>query len=93
MSTETDASSWPAETWSALGYHDWDENTTIESTLMEALGDLPGTAEAGVLYDYVDTEAVVDLLEPNSGRGATEVRFEYEGHEIRVTQDGTIAAR
>lgn len=93
MSTETDAASWPAEPWSALAYHDWGETTSIESTLLEALDELPGTAEAGVLYDYVDTEAVVDLLEPSSDRGATEVRFEYEGHEIRVTQDGTIAAR
>lgn len=47
----------------------------------------------GTLYDDVDTEAVMDLLEPGSERGATEVRFEYEDHEIRIAQNGTVATR
>lgn len=92
MSTEHDTSSRPAGTWSILAYHDWAGEVAIETSLLDALDSL-GSSEKGVLYDHVDTEAVVNLLDPNTGHTATEVRFEYGQHEIRITQDGTIAAR
>lgn len=93
MSSDCGGVSASAEMWSVLAYHDWSEDDAIETTLIEALDGLTESSEVGTLYDYVDTEAVVDLLEPGSDRGATEVRFEYEGHEIRIAQDGTVAAR
>lgn len=92
MSTERDTGSRPAETWSVLASHDWAGKTPIETSLLDALDRL-SEPETGVLYDYVDTEAVVDVLAPSANHGATEVRFEYGQHEIRITQDGTIAAR
>jgi hypothetical protein len=93
MSSDYGGVSASAEMWSVLAYHDWSEDNAIETTLIEALDELTESSEVGILYDYVDTEAVVDLLNPGSDRGATEVRFEYEGHEIRITQDGTVAVR
>jgi hypothetical protein len=78
--------------WSVIAYHDWDGPEALETTLRNALDSLEGNP-GGVLYDYVDPEAVVDVLTPGASRGATEIRFEFEGHEIRVARDGAIAAR
>lgn len=80
--------------WVVLASHDWDGSETIETTLYGAISDLDGGSEDVVLYDYVDTEAVAHALGPDrGGRGASEVRFEYEGYEIKITGDGTISAR
>ena len=63
----------------------------LESSLRAALEEVG--VEKVFLYDYVDVEAVRDALSPGTDRGVSEVRFDYGRHEVRVTDDGTIAAR
>lgn len=76
-----------------LAHHDWESVAGLEVTLGAALESLDG-AENLILYDYVNIEAVADAIDPAiDSRGASEVRFEYEGHTVRITRDGTIAAR
>ena len=90
MSSETDAA--VLRSWDVLATHDWRGNQAIETSLSNALDQLATTSAP--LYDYIDLEAVRDTLGPEaSQRGASEVRFEYENFEIRITDDGTIAAR
>ncbi len=83
----------PDGTWQVLAHHDWESAAGLEVTLAAALESLDG-AENPILYDYVDIEAVADAIDPAvDSRGASEIRFEYEGHTVRITRDGTIAAR
>lgn len=48
------------------------------------------TTDLPPMYDAVDLEAVDDLVNkgPNAGTTDVEVRFEYEGIDVRVTGDG-----
>jgi hypothetical protein len=79
--------------WRVLAHHDWEGITGLETTLAGALRGLAG-AENPVLYDYIDVEAIADAINPAvDGRGASEVRFKCEGYTVRITRDGTIAAR
>jgi len=83
----------PGGPWRVLGHHDWEGVAGLEVTLAGALESLDG-AEDPVLYDYIDVEAVADAFAPAAdGRGVSEVRFDYEGHTVRISRDGTIAAR
>jgi len=83
-----------ARPWSVLAWHDWDGDDELVTTLSEALYNLDGVDEGDVLYDYVDVELVVEAFSPDrAGWGITEVTFECEHHEVRISQDGTIAAR
>jgi len=93
MATNTDVSLGGTRTWSTIGHHDWDGPDSIETTLLEALDEFGGESVDGVLYDHVDLEAAIDVLAPTNDRGATEVRFRYGPHEVRIERDGTIAVR
>ena len=88
----TNAAAWvrALDTWSVITVHDWDGTQAIETTLANALGDLPDAPD-GVLYDHVDLEALVGVLEPSEGRGASRVEFEYGRFQVRIEDDGTIA--
>jgi len=78
--------------WSVVGRHDWDGTGTLETTLRDALDGFDAETD-DVLYRYVDVEALVDALSPDADRGASEVRFDYGRHEVRVSRDGTVAVR
>lgn len=92
MSTESTAGT--RGTWETLASHDWSETQAIEMTLSAALEHLDSGADETLLYDYIDLEAVVNAFDPETTqRGASEVRFRYEDYQIRITHDGTIAAR
>lgn len=93
MSSTSDSGERGTDTWSVIRYHDWDSKKGIETTLIEVLDSLGGSTEETILYDYIDVEALVEVLAPESRRGASEIRFEYEGYEIRVSRDGTVAVR
>lgn len=83
-----------AGSWTALGTHDWEGTVALETSLGDALGRLAGTSTETPFYDHVDIEAVTEAFGPTrSDRGVSEIHFEYEGLEVRITQDGTIAAR
>lgn len=92
MSSASNSGERGTGTWSVVGYHDWDSQEGIETTLVEALDTLGGEEDA-VLYDYIDVEAMVDAMAPGSRRGASEIRFEYDRYEVRVSRDGAVAVR
>ena len=82
------------DSWDVLTVHDWEGPQSIETSLSTALERLDGGADQSILYDYIDVEAVTDAFDPErSDRGASEIRFEYHGYEVRLSQDGTIAVR
>jgi hypothetical protein len=79
--------------WSVVGHHDWDATETLETTLRRTLDTIDDNPGEGELYQYIDVEALFDVLSPETTRGASEVHFEYGRHDVRVSQDGTIAVR
>lgn len=73
---------------------EWDRPGELILALDRAFRRLDGVDRETVLYDHVDPEAVTAAFElPAASRGATELRFECDSHEIRITGDGTVAAR
>jgi len=92
MAVDPDANAPIPGSWRLLATHDWSDSTALEASLSTALEGLDG-APADVLYEYVDVEAVREAISPGTDRGVSEVRFEYGRHEVRVADDGTIAAR
>lgn len=78
--------------WLVLANHDWTDSMALETSLYIALESLEGVSDV-YLYGSVDVEAVRDALAPEAGHGASEIRFTYEGYEVRVEADGTIAVR
>lgn len=93
MATSSSESQGDTWAWSTIAMHDWDGPASVEMTLVSALEDLNGSLGEDVLYDHVDLDAVTDTLAPTTERGATEVRFQYGSHELRLERDGTISAR
>lgn len=92
MSTESRTSA--PGMWETLSTHDWSGDKAIETTVSDALLSLDCTGDGKALYDYIDLEAAIETLGPKDAqRGASEIRFDYEDYEIRILQDGTIAAR
>ena len=75
--------------WTVLSEHDWEGTGELVTTIVDALGALENSDGEDVLHDYVDVEAVEVVLKS----GATEIRFEYEDYEIRLSADGIISAR
>ncbi len=90
----TNAAAWASavDNWTVVAVHDWAGTQNIETTLVNALGDLEDAPD-GVLYDHVDLEALVRVIEPDDAKGASEVRFEYGWYDVRIDADGTIAIR
>jgi hypothetical protein len=81
-------------TWETLATHDWGATEGIESTLVTALDTLTEGEFTETLYDYIDLDAVLRVLDPGDiEHGASEVRFEYNGHDVRITNEGRIQAR
>jgi hypothetical protein len=91
MSVDPEPSDPRTESWRPLVAHDWEGPVALETSLRAALEEV-GMEEV-FLYDYVDVEAVRDAVSPGTDRGVSEVRFDCGRHEVRVTEDGTIAAR
>lgn len=88
-----DSMSGDSSGWRVLAAHDWDGSTALETSLCSAFEALEGVPDDVYLYGSVDVEALREALAPGAERGASEVRFEYEGYEVRVDADGTIAVR
>ncbi|QCC46270.1 HalOD1 output domain-containing protein [Halobellus limi] len=81
------------DSWSVLTRENWENEGEFLIRLADALGGLDGTDDDVSLYDHVEIEALTRALLPESeSRAVSEVRFEYQGYEIRVTRDGLIAA-
>jgi hypothetical protein len=79
--------------WTVLDRCEWTTLTDLVTALADALGELRGVADDAVLYDYVDADAVDAVFGAAETRGAHELRFDCEGHEVRVEREGVIAAR
>lgn len=80
-----------ADGWSVVARHDWDGRETLETTLRDVVVGLD--VDDGPLYQYVDVEALRDVIAPDADRGASHVSFEYRHHELRLAADGTVAVR
>ncbi len=92
MATKDDTRS--TGSWEILVRHDGSESQELETTISNALLRLDSGTEGKPLYDYIDLEAAAETLgRGRGGWGASEIRFEYEDYEIRITDDGTVAAR
>jgi len=93
MAVDPDASTPLPGGWHPLATHDWSDARALETSLCAALEELDTVHGEVVLYEYVDVEAVRDALDPGAMRGVSEVRFDYDTYEVRVSMDGTIAVR
>lgn len=83
---------------SPLLRHSFDpESDSVNAELVRAVAALDDTdpIELDVLADVIDPEALDDLFRHHVGglpRDTDgEVRFEYNGHRVRITADGIIA--
>ena len=79
--------------WRVLANHDWTDSTALETSLCRVFHALEDVSDEVYLYECVDVEAVREAFGPGSERGVSEVRFEYEGYDVRVDDAGTIAVR
>jgi hypothetical protein len=81
-----------AGAWTVLDTEGWETGDDLLIRLTDALAGL-GPEDGTVLYDHVAVDAVLDALEPESeSRGVSEVRFDYDRYEIKITGGGVIAA-
>jgi hypothetical protein len=81
-----------AGAWTVLDDDGWETVDGLLTRLTDALAGL-GPEDGTVLYDHVAVDAVLDALEPESeSRGVSEVRFDYDRYEIKITGGGVIAA-
>lgn len=87
--------------WTVLGRHDWTAGVELSSRLVELVTAHTGRDAETIdpLYESVDTDAVTALLAPLGPEGhhprenAVEVRFEWSGLELLVTNAGVVALR
>lgn len=80
--------------WSIHARHDWDSDQTLDVTLRSVLTSIDVLDKDTVVYDYIDIDSVHAVMNPNpAARGAHELRFYCEGHEVQIAADGTIATR
>lgn len=82
-----------SDEWSVVAHHDWDGRETLETTLRDVVVDLEGDDDDSRLYQYIDVDALRDVIAPDAGRGASQVSFKYRQQEFRVSDDGTVAVR
>lgn len=93
MCAAVDTNSSDSTEWSVLAKHDWDGPKELCWSLVDALQTLSENEEV-VLYDYIDVSVLDEAFRPKTpGKGATKFVFQYDCYEIRVADDGTIAAR
>ncbi|MCU4719604.1 HalOD1 output domain-containing protein [Halapricum hydrolyticum] len=80
------------ESWTVLTH--WSRQEAIVLALDRAFDELDGVEDDVVIFDYIDPEAIEAVFGgPSPDRGANELRFTCEQHEIRISDDGTIEAR
>jgi len=76
-------------------HHDWAENGSIGTTIVNAVGALDGVAfdECEPVYDVIDPDALDAVLAPTpdrSDRAPVQVQFSYHGYMITVDSTGEI---
>lgn len=92
MSEAIDPGPGAAGSWAVLDDDGWETGDGLLIRLTDALAGL-GPDDGTVLYDHVAVDAVLDALEPDApARGVSEVRFDYDGYEVKITRNGVIAA-
>ena len=92
MSEAIDPEAGTAGSWAVLDDDGWETGDGLLARLTDALAGV-GPEDGTVLYDHVAVDAVLDALEPESeSRGVSEVRFDYDRYEIKITGGGVIAA-
>ena len=92
MSEAIDSGAGTAGSWAVLDDDGWETGDGLLARLTDALAGV-GPEDGTVLYDHVAVDAVLDALEPDTpGRGVSEVRFDYDRYEVKITRNGVIAA-
>ncbi|QSG05383.1 hypothetical protein HSR121_1036 [Halapricum desulfuricans] len=80
------------ESWTVLTH--WNRQEDIALALDRAFDELDGVEDDIVIFDYIDLEAINAVFGgPSSDRGANELHFTCQQHEIQISDDGTIRAR
>ena len=90
-----DATGYDPRTDTYHAHHDWAENTSIGTTIANAVAALNGVAfdECEPVYDVIDPDALDAVLTPTADRSArapVQVQFSYHGHMITVNSTGEI---
>jgi hypothetical protein len=90
-----DATGYDPRTDTYHAHHDWAENASIGTTIVNAVAALDGVAfdECEPVYDVIDPDALHAVLTPTTDRSArapVQVQFSYHGHMITVDSTGEI---
>jgi len=90
-----DATGYDPRTDTYHARHDWAENDSIGTTIVNVVAALDGVApdECEPVYDVIDPDALHTVLTPTTDRSArapVQVRFSYHGHMIAVDRTGEI---
>ena len=91
----SDATGYDPRTDTYHAHHDWAENASIGTTIVNAVAALDGVAsdEYEPIYDVIDPDALDAVLTPTTNRSArapVQVQFSYHGHMITVDSTGEI---
>jgi hypothetical protein len=76
-------------------HHDWTDNASVGTTIVNAVAALNGVAfdECEPVYDVIDPDALQAVLTPTADRSArapVQVQFSYQGYTITVDSTGEI---
>lgn len=86
----------PTRKWNVIDTFDWDEQSYLPMTIIEALADHTGQelTEMEPLFATIDPDALDSLLTHAATRGADTsvvVEFQTSGYIFRIDSDGTVA--
>lgn len=75
-------------------HHDWDRDTDVNMTILEAVSEATDTdlIDLPSLYEHIDPDALDSVFRHSSGTRQAEgsVSFEFAGHPITVHSSGEI---
>ena len=72
----------------------WDDERSVSTTVVEAVGTLTGRDPTRMepLYGWIDPDALADLFGRRSSQSAVSVSFRYLDCVVTVTDDGFVHA-
>jgi hypothetical protein len=75
-------------------HHDWDGDTDVNMTVLEAVAEVTDTdlVDLPPLYEHIDPDALATVFTHTSGNRQAEgsVSFEFAGHPVTVHSSGEI---
>jgi hypothetical protein len=75
-----------------VGTAEWGSGCPPAEAVVEAIASATGQHPLDIepVQNYVDTDALEELVESESTNGGVEVRFEYDEMTVRVDASGTV---